>query len=101
MAILLVEDSDEDARLIERDFKQVGLNAPIHRVRDAQQAMAYCQGEINPADLDIHGLPEAILLDIKLPNEEDGFTLLRWIKKQPHLSRVAVILVTGIDVVKT
>jgi len=91
-----LEDSDENARRIERDFKLVGLNAPIHRVRDAQEAIAYCRGEGKSADLDIFTPPDVIFLDINLPSEADGFALLEWIKSQPHLGRVGVV-VTGME----
>ncbi len=41
-------------------------------------------------------IPQLVLLDVMLP-EEDGISLLRYIRKEAHLHKVPVILVTARD----
>jgi CheY-like chemotaxis protein len=96
MEILLIEDSDEDARLIVRQFALAGFDKPIKRAKDAAQARAIL-GEGELADRTTDFLPDAVLIDLKLPGEADGFGLLEWIKSQPRLGRVIAVVVTGIE----
>jgi len=42
---------------------------------------------------DLYPLPSLILLDLKLPLK-DGFEVLRWMKEQPKLKNIPVIVLT-------
>jgi CheY-like chemotaxis protein len=94
--ILLVEDDDGHARLIERNLRKVGLINPIDRVPDGQEAMDYLLNEGRFVDSLQYSRPQLILLDINLPRV-DGIEVLERIKRDPDLRPLPVIMLTSTD----
>jgi len=64
--ILLVEDSSTDAVLITRAFEHTGVENPIRRVKDGEEALGYLTGAGAFADRKENPLPAVILLDLNL-----------------------------------
>jgi len=92
--ILLAEDDDDHVLLVRRAFKSAHLINPLHVVRDGEEAIAYLQGEgpyINRAE---YPLPALLLLDLKMPRK-NGFEVLKWIRLQPGLRTLRVIVLTS------
>jgi two-component system, response regulator len=85
--ILLVDDSDDDAELTIRAFSEAGVVARIVRLRDGAQAIEYLLGG------DANDLPEAILLDLRMPSV-DGFGVLSAIQAEERTRQVPVIVMT-------
>ncbi len=94
--ILLVEDDDGHARLIERNLRRVNLINPIDRVPDGQQAIDYLTNAGSFSDLARFTRPKLVLLDINLPRV-DGIEVLERIKTDEHLRRLPVIMLTSTD----
>ncbi len=94
--ILLVEDDDGHARLIERNLRKVNLANPIDRVHDGLEALEYLHNEGAFADRRRYSLPRLVLLDINMPRM-DGVEVLERIKADEHLRRVPVIMLTSTD----
>lgn len=92
--ILLVEDSADDAAVLQRTLKKSGIPNPVQVVVDGKDAIEYLAGEGRFADRTTHPLPFLIFLDLKLPRR-DGFEVLTWLKQQPALASVAVVVLTG------
>lgn len=92
--ILLVEDNGDDALLIQRAFRKIGAASPIHLVTDGEQALSYLAGEGEYADRDSHPFPALMLLDLKLPRRS-GFEVLEWLRGQPGLRRLPVVVLTS------
>lgn len=93
-SMLLVEDDPNDILLMERAVRKAGISVPLGIVRDGEEAVAYLSGSSKFADRDSHPLPVFILLDLKLP-KLSGFEVLRWLRAQPELRRIPVIVFTS------
>jgi CheY-like chemotaxis protein len=93
--ILLAEDDDGHAFLVQTNLKRAGIANPICRVRDGQEALDYIfrQGEF--ADRDA-GQPLLMILDINMPRV-DGVEVLSKIKKNPATASMPVIMLTTTD----
>src|SRR2546421_293889 len=92
--ILLVEDNPTDIRLIRRAFNKAAIANRIEVVTDGDLAVAYLAGETPFIDRVAHPLPGLILLDLKLP-KRSGIEVLRWLKAQPGVGRIPVIILTS------
>src|SRR3954452_11019867 len=77
--VFLVEDRDDDAMLI----RQAILSSPslrlVHHAKNAKEAISYLQGAGVYADRERYPLPQVLVLDLEMPNE-DGFQILEWLK---------------------
>jgi CheY-like chemotaxis protein len=82
--ILLVEDSQADAILIEEALRQVSIEDEIERVTDGERALARLRAGPKP------GL---MLLDLNLPRM-DGRAVLAEVKSDPDLREIPVIVLT-------
>jgi CheY-like chemotaxis protein len=92
VTIIIVEDDDGHATLVERNLRRAGLNNPIVRLRDGQEAVDYFfaegRGE-NATDC-------VLLLDINMPRI-DGINVLRRLKADARTSLIPTIMLTTTD----
>src|SRR5688500_8647763 len=94
--ILLAEDNEDHVLLIKRAFVQARFLNPVQVVGDGVEAIAYLNGDSKYADRKEYPIPALLLLDLKMPNK-DGFEVLEWIGKQPHLRHLRVVVLTTSD----
>ena len=92
--ILHVEDEEAYVFLMRLMFERAGITNPLRAVRDGQMAMDYLAGAGAYADREEHPLPSMVLLDLKLP-KASGFEVLKWIREQPALKRLVVIVLSA------
>lgn len=92
--ILLVEDSEDDLFFFRRLFAKAGINAPVAVATDGQQAINYLGRAIDGDNGSKPEVPRLIFLDLKLPLR-GGFEVLEWIRAQPRLARVAVVVLSS------
>ena len=92
--ILLVEDNPDDAFLVSTAVERTLSGIRIFLVPNGQEAIRYLDGEVPYNDRGRHPLPELVLLDLKMP-QVNGLEVLRWIRSQPGLRRLPVIVLTG------
>lgn len=92
--LLLVEDSVDDVALIRRAFMALNPSLVLHVASDGEEALAYLAGRDAYADRERHPIPCLVLLDIKLPRRS-GNEVLAWIRKQPDLKRLPVVIMTS------
>lgn len=91
---LLAEDSENDVFLMQRAFEVAGLPNPLQVVKDGDDAVAYLQGEAGFQNRSEYPLPSVVLLDLNLPRK-NGFEVLQWMRTQPTLKRIVVIILTA------
>jgi CheY-like chemotaxis protein len=77
-----------------RALKDAGIACPMLVVTDGQQAMDYLAGAGKYADRESFPVPAMILLDLKLPLVS-GFEVLKWLRGQPGLADLPVVILTG------
>ncbi|MEY2427817.1 MAG: hypothetical protein QOJ40_702 [Verrucomicrobiota bacterium] len=94
--ILLVEDREDDVILVRRAFDKAKVLNPVHVVRDGAEAIAYLKGEGKYSNRAEYPLPELLLLDLKLPGT-DGFEVLKWMRQEPGLRTIRVVVLTSSD----
>jgi len=89
--VLLVEDEPNDVFFMQQAMKKAGVVNPIRVASDGQQAIDYFEGAGKFANREEFPLPCLVLLDLKLPYVM-GLDVLKWIRQQPGLPVVVVIL---------
>jgi CheY-like chemotaxis protein len=94
--ILVVEDNEDDVFALRRAIKKAGVANPLRVVTNGQEAVDYLAATSDPTRQSQHPLPFLVLLDLKLPYR-DGFEVLEWIRGQPHLAQMVVVMLTGSD----
>jgi Response regulators consisting of a CheY-like receiver domain and a winged-helix DNA-binding domain len=93
LSILLVEDDPNDVLLVRRAFQQTRSGIPLFVMRNGLEAINYLSGEGTYADRQAYPLPDIVLLDLSMPLM-DGIEVLQWIRSQPGLKRLPVIVLT-------
>ncbi|NTW01674.1 MAG: PAS domain-containing protein [Oscillochloris sp.] len=81
--ILLVEDNDDNSRVVEEYLCAHGYTVIV--ARNGVDALAYAEQEP----------PTAVLMDIQMP-EMDGFETIRYMRSNPSLQGVLIIALTAL-----
>lgn len=93
--ILLAEDDEGHAQLVQRNLKRAGITNEVRRVEDGQLALDYVRREGQFSDR-TRNRPLLVLLDINMPRI-DGIEVLRQIKADANLATIPVIMLTTTD----
>lgn len=86
--ILHVEDNADDVMLVALAFRKAGAAVNIEVATDGDKAIAALQNGLSGSP------PACVLLDIKLPSKS-GLEVLAWIRQEPRLKRLPVIMLTS------
>jgi len=92
--ILIVEDYEDDAKLLQVLLTNCGLANPVRIALSAEEAMNYLVGAPPFADRVRFPLPGVVFVDLKLPGIS-GFDLLRWMKGHPELANTFVVVLSA------
>ena len=90
-SLLLVEDDPNDVFLMNRAFRKAGFAEPLKVAEDGERAIAALSGAGDPPGWPG---PSLVLLDLKLPRLS-GFEVLAWIRSQPRLRGLPVVVMTS------
>ena len=95
VVVLIVEDNDGHARLIEKNLRRANITNELLRFADGQQILdfLFCRGQGRQRE-DL--TPYLLLLDIRIPKIE-GVEVLRQIKQDEELRKIPVIMLTTTD----
>jgi CheY-like chemotaxis protein len=95
LIILLAEDDDGHAYLIQQNMLDAGLSNKVVHVKDGQEALDYIHCTGNYATRVPYG-PLLVLLDINMP-KVDGVDVLRQLKADPKTEQFPIIMLTTTD----
>jgi CheY-like chemotaxis protein len=94
VTILIAEDDEGHARLIERNLRRAALNNRILRFGDGQEVLDFfAQRDERVSN---QGQSYLLLLDIRMP-KLDGIEVLRQLKQDPCLRKMPVLMLTTMD----
>src|SRR4051794_12250093 len=93
--IVMIEDDEGHARLIERNIRRAGVNNEIIPFTNGTSALAYLLGSEVGATMNSAGAL-LILLDLNLP-DMSGIDILAKVKAHPLTRLVPVIILTTTD----
>src|SRR5215469_4123190 len=97
--ILLAEDEEDYVLLIKHAFDKANIPNPLHVVWNGQEAISYLKGDGKYSNRDEYPLPDLLLLDLKMPRM-NGFEVLKWLRAQPGLSSLRVLVLTSSDQIR-
>jgi len=92
--VLLVDDSENDLLLTRVAFKEAGFDIPLQEVHNGEEAIAYMKGEGPYSDRQKFPLPAVMLMDLNMP-QKNGFDVLQWVRAQPGLRRLPIIVLSA------
>ncbi|MEU8663840.1 response regulator [Actinoplanes philippinensis] len=93
--VLIVDDDDADAMMIEEALQESTVPPVVHRAIDGTQALEYLRREGEFADA---VRPDLILLDLNMPRM-GGRELLAEIRGDDELTAIPVVVLTTSDAV--
>ncbi len=91
--IVMIEDDEGHARLIERNIRRAGISNNVRHFLDGTSALDYI---FNGADGPVRNGPALVLLDLNLP-DMSGTDILAKIKASEKLRRTPVVVLTTTD----
>ena len=89
--ILAVDDDDDDIDLMRILFRKAGVTHPVEVFQQGEDLMDALTAKVAESP---EALPLVCFLDVKMPSIS-GHEVLRWIRQQPQLDGVAVIMLSS------
>jgi CheY-like chemotaxis protein len=92
--ILIVDDDPNDLLFIEKAFRAIGVEDPIHTINGGAEAIAYMRGEGKYGDRTAYAYPTFITTDLKMPGT-DGLAVLEHLKNNPEWAVIPTVVLTS------
>lgn len=89
--LLVAEDDENDALLLERALRRAGSSFHMVRVANGEELIGYLEKRAPYQDRSINPEPDLVLLDLKMPRM-DGFDVLQWRRKTDDARLLPVIV---------
>jgi CheY-like chemotaxis protein len=93
-SLLIVDDDEDDRFFLEKAFHALGPYYQIHTIADGDEGIAYIQGSGKYKNREEFQFPSYIITDLKM-SPGNGFDLLNFIKKNPALSIIPVVMLSS------
>ena len=93
--IIMVEDDEGHARLIEKNIRRAGVNNEIIPFANGTDAVKFLFGS-DGSGVSNKSRAMLIMLDLNLP-DMSGVDILRRVKENEHLKRTPVVVLTTTD----
>lgn len=93
VTIVMIEDDEGHARLIERNIRRAGISNNVRHFTNGGEALDFLTSDPEGPN---HNGPSLILLDLNLP-DMSGTDILARVKSEPKLRRTPVVVLTTTD----
>jgi len=91
--ILIIDDDVDYCCLLQLAFHEVDVLSPVEAVHDGRAAIEH----LLQISTGIGGvMPGLVLLDLRMPGLS-GIEVLRWMRGQPFLASVPIVVFTGLE----
>lgn len=95
VSIVMIEDDEGHARLIEKNIRRAGVNNEITPFTNGTDALKHLLGPDGSGEASA-GRQILVLLDLNLP-DMTGIDILEKLKSNPHTKRSPVVVLTTTD----
>jgi CheY-like chemotaxis protein len=92
--VLAIDDTSDDLVLLRLACADARVSFRLQSVESGENAIAYLARSHLCLDQEGFPYPDLILLDLKMPGKS-GFDVLAWIRGQPGLNQLPVIVLTS------
>ena len=96
--VLLAEDSEDDVIIFRKTMSQAFIDFPLFVAKDGEETIAYLKGTGKFGNRSEFPAPDLLLLDLVMP-EINGFEVLEWIRDQPGLGSLPVVVLTSSETI--
>lgn len=93
-SVFIVDDDDTDRFLAERALRRIGIDNPVQSFASGEDFVAFIENALGEAGPEGRMPACLAFVDLKMPGT-DGFQVLQWIRRQPLLGHVQVVILTG------
>src|SRR6516225_8708613 len=95
-AIIIVDDDVDYCCLLQVALLEAAIANPIEMFHDGSGAINHLK-ELRSISTDEMNKPLLVLLDLRMPGTS-GLHVLKWIRAEPFLANVPVVVFTGMEV---
>ena len=92
--ILVGEDDENDAIILERALRKVGFLNPLRFCRDGTEVLSYLSGEGPYKNRVEFPFPRILITDLKMP-KMGGIEILKWLYHHPECNLIPKIVFTA------
>jgi CheY-like chemotaxis protein len=92
--ILIAEDDENDAIILERALRKVGFSNPFHFCRDGTDVLRYLCAEEPYQNREAFPFPRMLITDLKMP-KMGGIEVLKWLYQHPECHLIPKIVLTA------
>jgi CheY-like chemotaxis protein len=92
--ILIAEDDENDAIILERALRKVGFENPFRFCRDGTEVLEYLKAEGRYQDRREFPFPRVLITDLKMP-KMGGIEILKWLYHHPDCNLIPKIVFTA------
>ncbi|MBW4560141.1 MAG: response regulator [Mojavia pulchra JT2-VF2] len=91
--LLVVEDSNEDFRMLQRLMRRLAVQNPIYRCTNGDEVLDFLYRNENNENSHLPPRPSIILLDLNLPGI-DGRDILERLKQDRSFKKIPIVVFT-------
>lgn len=92
--VFIVDDDETDRLIAQRALRRIGVRNPVHAFANGTEFMDFIRAETAEQRDDGRLAACLLFVDLRMP-PPDGFEILQWVRMQPALGHLQVVVLTG------